>query len=189
VLHVGDSILYLSTPELIDREVMRSRGYDARFNPILGSGLTEIDYWELRLRGLLARGDLDAVVVMLGTNDAEPTRFAQVDGDYEQRVERFLRAIPPRVPVVWLGPGASCLPYDVAALRRVSTTIESAVRARGNGVYLDPQPLLEIYLALRPDLELSALCHPDGVHYSEEGDRAISSGVYRALQKALGEVS
>ena len=121
------------------------------------------------------------VLVVLGVNDAfaERDRFGpffegtETTASYAQRIDALLGALPPGVPVFWLGIPAQTAHVQPWAVAAINISIIQA-QARHPGLhYVDPEVALG---GLSPRFQ-------DGVHYSASAARLV----FRAmLERARG---
>ena len=118
---------------------------------------------------LMFSGDMDLLIVMLGTNDLLQGRSSN---EIALRMERFLESIS--VPNLLL---ISPPPLQVGAWVSDNTLIENSVMLSKNYKVLAEQHHVLYVDAGKWDIDLAF----DGVHFSEKGHRAFAEGLYGYL--------
>lgn len=170
------------------------------------SGLVRDDYfdWSKAMRELTGGSEkLDAIIVMIGSNDRQPLRDEtgahEVQSErwrelYSQRVDGLMALAKARnVPVIWVG-----LPIMRSERYRVDlvafNTIYKARAAQAGIAYVDIWEAFAgddgLYAINGPDVggEIVRLRTPDGVHFTKAGARKLAFFVDKELQKVVAAI-
>ncbi|MCA0423796.1 MAG: DUF459 domain-containing protein [Proteobacteria bacterium] len=170
------------------------------------SGLVRDDYfdWPKAMRELTGSGEkLDAIIIMLGSNDRQQLRDESGAHDvlseywrglYTQRVDSLMALAKARnVPVIWVGLPIMRLErysVDLAALN----AIYKARAAQAGIAYVDVWEAFAgddgLYAVNGPDVggEIVRLRTPDGVHFTKSGARKLAFFVDKELQKVVAAI-
>lgn len=171
----------------------------------VSSGLARPDFfdWDRNLDALARRYRPDAVVIMLGTNDNKPLRFAdgsqipyataEWDKAYTARVKRMVeivRAHNPSAMVFWMGAPVMAdddLNHD---LKHINALIRKTMTSFNDCHYVDTWPLFSTagggFAFSKPDLAGGApLRARDGVHLTTAGAQALAGHCQAALETRI----
>lgn len=163
---------------------LRSGGRAVTDLGITGWGLTRPD-WRQRAEALgTAARDASRVVIFVGTNDQgglpNPTASrnrrslsfgtAEWKEAYSGRLQAIRDAIPPGVPVLWIGQPVFCDPAFDGRARQLDAELR-AVASRSGDRFIAP-----------PSDCTPAVRAPDGIHFTTRGYRAIAAEADREHQ-------
>jgi hypothetical protein len=171
----------------------------------VSSGLARPDFfdWDRHLDTLARRYRPEAVVVMLGTNDNKPLKFAdgsqiayaspEWDKAYAARVRRvveIVRSHNPSAMVFWMGAPVMAdgdLSHD---LRHINGLIRKTLADQGECYYVDTWPLFSDasggFAFSKPDLAGgAALRARDGVHLTTAGAQTLAVHCQTALETRI----
>ncbi len=183
----GDSTSYFLTVALF-REWAALGGVPVRGADYkISSGLMRPDFfdWPAYLAAEMARYDPDVVVFMVGANDANQVRSAEV---YAERVGAVMDLLwrPGRV-VVWVGQPNMGRPDLAASVPRINAIFQEQAALRPWVLYLDTWALTSTpagaYAEALPNAEgvLEVIRVSDGVHFTPAGGRRLALAVIAAL--------
>jgi uncharacterized protein len=169
------------------------------------SGLVRTDFydWNKAVADLLAANDkIDAVVVLIGTNDRQPLRQGDTRLDpsseeweaaYRKRIDALLSPLKARgIRIFWVGLPPMRSDDLSAGMVRLNSLYRDEVTAAG-GSYVDIWDGFVngdgSYAASGTGLDgqPASLRRPDGVHFSEEGARIAAHFLEGDLRRALGD--
>lgn len=170
-----------------------------------GSGLVRSDWfdWMKAAQDLLASGDkLNAVVLMIGSNDRQPIRDANVSVEplsarwkelYGQRVEALATKFKERkIPLIWVGLPVMRSERFSADMLAINEITQEQV-ARAGGIYVD---IWDAFLDDRgqftnygPDVngQFQRLRAADGVHFTRAGSRKVAYFVESELKRLMSD--
>jgi hypothetical protein len=113
VLIIGDSIRYITSGQISNQgDTVQEDSTDNRmvFMTLATRGIGAYhkkndrgDYWQVLIPNVMDRGEFDAVVVELGTNDC--AYVIKKSGDYRAYIQIIIdsiRSVDSRVPILWL---------------------------------------------------------------------------------------
>jgi hypothetical protein len=164
------------------------------------SGLVRSDFydWPAQIPGLLENEKLQAIVVMLGTNDRQALRDEK--GAYEIRSDRWRELYAARadamidaakakgVPVIVVGQPAMMLPRLHADMPYINEILRERAAAKGvlyvdvwDGFVNESDQFITMGPAL--DGQIRRLRIADGVHFTRAGARKLAHYVERDLVK------
>ncbi len=164
------------------------------------SGLVRSDFydWPAQIPGLLENEKLQAIVVMLGTNDRQALRDEkgayEIRSDrwrelYAQRVDAMIDAAKAKgVPVIVVGQPAMMLPRLHADMPYINEILRERAAAKGvlyvdvwDGFVNESDQFITMGPAL--DGQIRRLRIADGVHFTRAGARKLAHYVERDLVK------
>jgi len=175
---VGDSITYGSGyPEVL--QSMLGRDYLVRNFGVNGAAVSlnsSKPYMSLPAFLNAKRSSPDIVVIMLGTNDANPSNYAYIDefaSDYEIMIREFQNL--PSTPDIYIvePPPIGNNTLDLSEEKLVQGVIPSIKQVAQQ----DGLPIIDVYSALANHSE----CFGDGVHPNQEGAQIIAEQIDQAL--------
>ena len=171
----------------------------------VSSGLARPDFfdWDRNMDSLARRYHPDAVVVMLGTNDNKPLRFAdgsqipygtpEWDKAYTARVKHLIEIIRTHnatATVFWLGAPVMAdedLNHD---LKHINALIRKVMESSKDCLYVDTWPLFSDsrggFASSKPDLAGGALLRArDGVHLTTAGAQTLAGHCQAVLESRI----
>lgn len=164
------------------------------------TGLTRMDYfdWYAQISKLFREGSYDAVVVMIGTNDAQGYKAGDVlyqygteawDSMYRTRVSSFLDSLVLHTKhVFWLGMPAMKSPRFDISMRKLTKIVNEELGKESNTTFIPTITLLgnsedqfttygsfgKKQVKLRED---------DGIHLTNEGGKMVTELLISVIKK------
>lgn len=185
VLIIGDSMMQFGIGPALKSDLTK-KGYRVVYFVKKSTGLTWTHFfdWQHKSEELLAEGDFDSIVVMLGSNDGRWLKYqgkrleygpdvAQWWQQYSLRFDEFFgRLCNETTRVYWIGmPPMKPEGYH-SKTRLFNAFYEQKIRGSGCGKYIATD-----YLSKEKPLRWS-----DGIHVSNSGGRTVA----KRIQEATG---
>ncbi|MBN1697581.1 MAG: DUF459 domain-containing protein [Spirochaetales bacterium] len=191
LLMIGDSLLSGAIAVMFDRAVYRNRAVSSELIAHPSSGMSRTDYynWQEKIEAVFAQHSYDALVILLGTNDAQTIvsgskhfRFNTKSWReiYENRLTKLFRYLEGKIyRIYWIGLPPMRNSGFHAKMSAINDIIEGVCGRYGYVSFLPTGYLLGNEHArytdyLEIDGKLSQLRLSDGIHLTYAGGKIIA---------------